>query len=185
MMKLLTYFLAIMVFTTPAMSEANKISILDDFVSSENLRWSFVTDQVMGGVSTGTFKIISNSQASFLQMKGNVSTENNGGFIQVRTSIGKSEAEKSKGVVLTLRGNSQAYFIHIRTNWTMLPWQYYQAEVFATDSWNTVRIPFSNFKSSSSVLPGKFGARNIRSIGIVAYGRNHEALIDISEIGLY
>ena len=165
--------------------EANKVTILDDFVSSENLRWRFLTDQVMGGVSTGTFKIISDSESSFLQMKGNVSTENNGGFIQVRTSVIKSEAEKSKGVVLTLRGNSQAYFIHIRTNWTMLPWQYYQAKVFAPDIWNTVRIPFSNFKSSSSVLPGKFGARNIRSIGIVAYGRDHEALIDISEIGLY
>ena len=45
--------------------------------------WEYISDQVMGGVSVGKVEIL-NDNKLFLRLSGDVSTKNNGGFIQVR-----------------------------------------------------------------------------------------------------
>ena len=89
------------------------------------------------------------------------------------------------GVYLRARGNSQKYFIHLRTRGTMLPWQYYQAEFDVSEDWQIFRLPLSDFKPSGSWLGKSPSPRSIRSLGIVAYGRDHRANIDVDEIGFY
>ena len=62
--------------------------IFEDF--SENIgesNWEFISDQVMGGISSGSFNILKEKNISFLRMTGKVSLENNGGFIQVRKLV--------------------------------------------------------------------------------------------------
>ena len=50
--------------------------------------WAFLADTVMGGVSRGNAEFIPGA----LRLTGNVSTKNNGGFIQVRTRINPNES---------------------------------------------------------------------------------------------
>ena len=55
--------------------------MLDDFDPSPKVEWNFVADSVMGGVSSGEVLLGSDGSEKFVSMIGNVSTENNGGFV--------------------------------------------------------------------------------------------------------
>ena len=160
-------------------------TLFDDFADSPSKRWEFITDQVMGGVSSGNLTFMTENGANFARMTGNVSLENNGGFIQFRRRV-TSHFEKSKqGLELKLRGNKQQYFVHIRTTGTFLPWQYYHAPFSSNSDWTIVRMPFSMFERSSGWLSKKITAKNIRSIGIVAYGKEHEVQLDVKQISIF
>ena len=159
--------------------------LFDDFLDNPTKRWEFITDQVMGGVSTGNVSFMTEKGTSYARMTGNVSLENNGGFIQFRRRV-TSHFEKSKqGLELKLRGNDQQYFVHIRTTGTFLPWQHYHAPFSSNSDWTIVRIPFSMFERSSGFLSKKITAKNIRSIGIVAFGKKHEVQLDVKQISIF
>ena len=147
--------------------------------------WRFVTDGVMGGVSRGSLSFETSDDVDFARLTGDVSTANNGGFIQLRTRLPSGAGKDVSGVYLRARGNSQKYFIHLRTRGTMLPWQYYQAEFDVSEDWQIFRLPLTGFKPSGSWLGKSPSPRSIRSLGIVAYGRDHKAIIDVDEIGFY
>ena len=118
-------------------------------------------------------------------MTGNVSTENNGGFIQMRMDLPDGAPEDATGVRLIVRGNNQAYFVHLRTKGTVLPWQYYQAGFNVKKDWGEVHLPFDAFRRSGRLLRAVPLAESINSIAVVAYGRDHEAEIDVREVGFY
>ena len=63
---------------------------------------------------------------SFYHMEGKVSTENNGGFIQIRRSLTDVNLKNAQSIKINASGNNQEYFLHLRTKGTLLPWQYYQ-----------------------------------------------------------
>ena len=56
-------------------------------ITNQSQKWNFITDQVMGGVSTGKFRIEEVDGIKCYRMIGDVSTKNNGGFIQVRRNL--------------------------------------------------------------------------------------------------
>ena len=157
--------------------------VIDGFSEYSIGRWRFVSDQVMGGVSSGTLNFELDDEDVVAHMTGSVSTENNGGFIQFRRNI--SLPESIIGIKLRVRGNNQKYFVHIRTRGTVLPWQYYSSEFAATDDWADVFLPLANFSRSSRWLNRTLEAASARSLGIVAYGRDHQADIQVSTIEGY
>ena len=73
--------------------------------------WSFFSDGVMGGVSSGKAMLRNSGQDNFVRIEGNVSTENNGGFIQIRHNLKKPLEETIKGIRLKVRGNGENYYI--------------------------------------------------------------------------
>lgn len=148
-------------------------------------QWTFVSDQVMGGVSTGQARIEARDGVPVLHLTGEVSTQNNGGFIQARTKLAARLDPKTSGVIMKVQGNDQRYFIHLRTSGTALPWQYYQAPFEATGQWQTVSVPFSQFKPSGRLLRASLRPENIRSLGIVAYGRPHTADLSVEFVGFF
>jgi hypothetical protein len=161
--------------------------MIDNFDADSMVRWSYVSDQVMGGVSEGSATMATDRDNgdSYAHMVGSVSTANNGGFIQLRTSLSAGVDKNAAGVYIKARGNGQKYYIHLRTRGTMLPWQYYQGTFDVSDQWQVIRLPLEAFKASGSWIRKSALPKSIRSIGIVAYGRNHQADIQISEIGFY
>ena len=139
----------------------------------------------MGGVSTGQVTFKTQDDKSYAQMTGRVSTENNGGFIQIRIDLPTAAPAGTQGIRLNLRGNDQSYFVHLRTNSTLLPWQYYQAEFTVTKNWTEIKLPLSAFKASGRMLRKKPRAQSLKSIGIVAFGRDHSAEIDVQKVSFY
>ena len=154
----------------------------ESFNPKKSRNWSFFTDGVMGGVSTGKAFIGKSGSDNFVRLEGKVSTANNGGFIQIRHSLTKSLDENIKGISLKVRGNGEKYYVFIRTRSTLLPWQFYNASFNTSKNWKVIKLNLSEFQPSSSFLRKTIKSSSIKSIGIVAYGRDHEAKIDVSEI---
>ena len=154
----------------------------ESFNPDKSRNWSFFTDGVMGGVSNGKAFLGKSCSDSFVRLEGKVSTANNGGFIQIRHSLTKALDENIQGISLKVRGNGEKYYVFIRTSSTLLPWQFYNAPFKTSKNWNVIKINLGAFQPSSSFLRKTIKSSSIKSIGIVAYGRDHEAKIDVSEI---
>ena len=56
-------------------------------LTNQSQNWLLITDQVMGGVSAGKFNVEKVDGVICYRMTGNVSTKNNGGFIQIRAKL--------------------------------------------------------------------------------------------------
>lgn len=148
--------------------------------------WRLVTDQVMGGRSSGRLTPDTADGRPCLRMRGEVRLDNNGGFVQAALDLAGDEIgdiTAYSGFVLELYGNDQQYNMHLRTSDLWLPWQAYRASFHVPRSWISLRLPFSGFKSYRT---GKdLDLEKLRRIGLVAIGREFEANLCIGKIGLY
>ena len=174
---------------SPASNASEIIKIIDDFTDSPERRWQFYTDQVMGGVSEGGASVRSGSEGPYVRLEGLVSTANNGGFVQIRRNV-NGGSKGAEGILLKVRGNGENYFIHLNTSETIfLPQQYrfyYQADFPTSKEWNVVKLPFSTaFERSNSQISKYFNGENVRTIGLLAYGKDHNALLEVKYLSFY
>lgn len=152
--------------------------ILEDFTDGEASGWSYVSDRVMGGVSNGDAQFLSEGDTTFARLAGEVSTANNGGFIQIRRPLSEPLPAGSTGLTLTLRGNGEHYYIHLRPQGSRRPWHYFAASFEAPEGWSEVTLNWSDFKAQGG-LSADFDPTQITSMGIVAYGADYEAELDV------
>lgn len=147
--------------------------------------WRLVSDGVMGGVSRGELVREDRLGEPCLGFRGQVSTENNGGFLQIALDVDADAlaARDQEGIRLVVSGNGEPYNLHLRTANLWLPWQSYRATFETVSEWREVRLPFSDF------TPYKTGAKldvgRLRRIGIVAIGRDFGADICVKDVALY
>ena len=171
--------LAILAMTLSLAAAPANATGIDDFSGNPASRWAFFTDQVMGGVSDG--------QTSFdgtaLRLTGTVSTANNGGFIQARLKLDRRLPSDATALVLRVRGNGERYFVHLRTGGTLLPWHYYQAPFETSADWTEVRVPLAAFEASTRMVRSRPEPASVRSIAVVAYGRDHAADLSVDWVG--
>ena len=141
--------------------------------------WTYLGDAVMGGVSQGAARV----EGGVLRLTGTVSTENRGGFIQARTALPDGLPEGATALRLRVRGNGERYFIHVRTTRTALPWQYFQQGFATGPDWAEVILPLSGFVPSGRLMAVALRPRDVRSLGLVAYGRDHVADVSLAAFG--
>ena len=168
---------------SPALANAEDATI--QFSLTEQSRWVYFSDQVMGGVSEGQATLEQIDDQPALRLSGMVSTANRGGFIQARTTLDAPLPATAQGVILNVRGNDQTYFIHLRTTRTLLPWQFYQASFEVSESWQEVRIPFADFNPYGRLVGRTFNVESVRSLAIAAFGRDHSADLSVRAVGFY
>ena len=177
-----------MLLTFTTMISAAEEDINLPFTQDSAKYWQYLSDRTMGGVSDGEATLEQDGEMFFARLTGNVSTKNNGGFIQLRSMFSfdnfEKDGKKVKGVRLNVRGNGETYYIFIRTNETQSPSDYYSASFEANSYWKMIDLPFNKFersRSNNSILD----AKNIRSFGIVAYGRDFISDVSVSTINFY
>ena len=91
-------------------------------LTNQSQQWNFITDQVMGGLSTGKFIVEKVDGVMCYRMTGDVSTKNNGGFIQIRAKLNPEiNSKEYDGVYLKVYGNEKNYNLHLRTGLTLAP----------------------------------------------------------------
>lgn len=171
--------------TSAIAEETAQATTHEDSSMQPDTHWRFFTDQVMGGQSAGQVTPGADAEQPYTRMTGSVSTANRGGFIQMRLDLPDPPPSNTEGVRLIVRGNDQRYFVHLRTSGTMLPWQYYQAGFEVTETWAEVRLPLESFVASGALMRRVPSASSLRSAAVVAYGRDHEAQIDVQALGFY
>ena len=184
----ISYFLSLIVMIT-INSKAIAVEDLSyPFNTDSGRYWQYISDQVMGGVSVGKVTLEQDGEMYYARLTGNVSTRNNGGFIQLRSGISFANSEKDgknlQGVRLNVRGNGETYEIHITTNDRTYRGDYYSATFKADFDWKMIDLPFNKFKRKRSNNT-KLDAQNITRLGIVAYGREYVADISVSTIEFY
>ena len=179
---------------TPAMAETipRNASIIDDLSSqapaaSIGTSWQLFTDQVMGGVSTGTMsrEVVGGRLA--IRMRGDVRLENNGGFVQMALDLspdsGVVDASAWSGIEIDLYGDDQDYGMHLRTSDLMRPWQSYRQSFRALPKWQTIRLPFAGFSAHRTEIP--LDLRRLRRLGLAAIGRAFSADLAIGGLRFF
>ena len=162
-------------------SGSNGEYILKDDFTNEN-EWTYIADNVMGGISDGGVEFNLVDSNVYALLSGNVSTENNGGFIQIRRELKNIDLSKAKSIRVYARGNNEKYYIFLRTTGTILPWQYYSHEFTVNEEYNEFIMPIKDFKKSGTLLAKQVNPKKITSVAIVAYGRDHVAEIYVKEL---
>ncbi len=139
--------------------------------------WQLFTDRVMGGVSSGTMMWEMVAGRPAIRMRGDVSVENNGGFVQIALDLaaGGSAVDASawRGLELDVFGNGEDYGVHLRTEDLSRPWQSYRQGFRAEPRWRTIHLAFRDFVPYRTDIP--LNVRRLRRIGVVAIGRAFSA----------
>lgn len=167
------------------------VFLIDDFsredASSLGTRWQAFTDRVMGGLSEGraSFETIEGKRC--LRLRGDVSLENQGGFVQAALPLAKGDGDLDasgyRGLRLWVRGNGAVYYIHLRTGDSRLPWQYYAAEFETGPAWKQVDVPFSAFLPEN--LSRDLDTRSLRRLAVVAAKKAFSADVAVARIEFY
>lgn len=154
---------------------------------ARRLRWRGVTDAVMGGVSRAEVSEENILGRDAVRLRGRVSTENNGGFVQIALDLdaggGTLDARACSGVAIDVWGNGEAYGAHLRTTAMWRPQQSYRQAFVATGAWQSLRLPFADFTAHRIDVP--LDVARLRRIGLVAIGREFEADLAIARLALY
>jgi hypothetical protein len=139
--------------------------------------WRLFTDRVMGGVSNGTMVREMVAGRPAIRMRGDVSLENNGGFIQVSLDLSPDgqaiDASAWRGIQIDVLGNGENYNVHLRTEDLTQSWQSYRQGFKAEPEWRTIQLPFDKFMPHRTEIP--LDMRRLKRIGVVALGRAFSA----------
>ena len=121
---------------------ASEKMIFDFQTATNSPAWQVVNDDVMGGVSTSQFQVLTNGFALF---SGTLRLENNGGFASVRSAPVRENLTGLTAFVLRVRGDGRRYKFSARTG-TGFDTPFYQCS-FTTKqgAWEEHRLAFSDF----------------------------------------
>ena len=158
----------------------------DAYMSIPADDWRLVTDNVMGGVSRGVLRRVQEDGKECIRLSGEVSTANNGGFIQIALDIDNALAIKAAaydGIRVNVYGNAEQYNMHLRTQDLWFPWQAYRYTFSAAATWQEVDLPFNSFMPYKTTT--RLNVDRLKRIGIVAIGREFSVDICVGSLGFY
>lgn len=142
-------------------------NLLFDFANATNAAWQIVNDDVMGGVSTSSFRVM-NGVAVF---RGKLSLENNGGFASVRSLPVRPELGDTDSFVIRVRGDGRRYKFTARRDANLDSAIYQCSFTTKKGEWEEHRLPLKAFVPSfrgrvlTEVPPLK--ATEVTSIGFL------------------
>ena len=168
-----------------------KSAIIDDLsrdtpLSTIGTRWQLFTDRVMGGVSNGTMFREPVAGRPAIRMRGDVSLENNGGFVQIALDLAPDgravDVSAWSGLELDVFGNGEEYSVHLRTSDLTRPWQSYRQSFRADPQWRIAYFRFEEFVPYRTDVP--LNTQRLRRIGVVAIGRAFSADLAVGGVRL-
>jgi hypothetical protein len=166
-------------------------AIIDDLsrdppMSAIGTKWQLFTDLVMGGVSDGTMVREMVAGRPAIRMRGDVSLENNGGFVQIALDLAPDgravDVSAWSGLELDVFGNGEEYSVHLRTSDVARRWQSYRQSFRADPQWRTAYFRFEEFVPYRTDVPLK--TQRLRRIGVVAIGRAFSADLAVGGVRL-
>jgi hypothetical protein len=167
-------------------------AIIDDMsldfpLASNGARWELLSDRVMGGISAGGLSRETVAGRKAIRLQGEVSLENNGGFIQMALDLDPSGAaidcRAFTGLEIDVAGNDETYGLHLRTIALERPWQSYRQSFRAVGAWQSISLPFTGFVPHRT--SAAFDPRHLRRLGLVAIGRAFRADLALAGIRFY
>ena len=149
--------------------------------------WRGFSDRVMGGISNVDLKSADIAGKQCIRMRGDVTRESNGGFIQMALYFGRNYEELNgsdyKGIEVLVYGNNEDYNLHVRTADCGWHDQSYRATFFAEPSWQRLRFAWSDFQPNRLAEP--LDSSSLQRIAVLGWMREFKADVALAEISLY
>ncbi len=124
------------------MSQHNPTLVAFDS-QNQALEWKALGDKVMGGRSDGTVVSSDEGHGCFY---GTVRLDNGGGFASAKADLpNKVDASRYTGVEFFARGDGKTYKVGLRNSTNRNSVVYQQNFTPDADSWDRIRLPFSDF----------------------------------------
>tara|TARA_B110001450_G_scaffold119187_1_gene112372 strand:- start:91 stop:600 length:510 start_codon:yes stop_codon:yes gene_type:complete len=158
--------------------------IIFDFNKNSSIsNWVVVDDVVMGGRSTGNFKLNKDGNGVFY---GNVSLDNNGGFSSLRHGFNKLNIEKFKTLVLKIKGDGKNYQFRIKHKSS--DYASYITSFSSSGEWQEIEIPinsmYPSFRGRKLDEPN-FSHKSVEEITfLIANKKNEDFMLIIDKIEL-
>jgi monofunctional biosynthetic peptidoglycan transglycosylase len=127
--------------TMKADTTTNK-TLFDFQAATNSSAWEVVNDDVMGGVSTSQFQVVTNGCAVF---SGTVRLENNGGFASVRSAPVRENLTGLAAFVLRVRGDGRRYKFSVRSSAGFDTPLYQCSFTTKPGEWEEHRLAFRDF----------------------------------------
>ncbi len=129
--------------------------------------WQTVNDGVMGGRSSGRFKI---TNEGTLEFSGTLSLENNGGFASVRSRLKPIGLNAGDTLVIRARGDGREYTFNLYVPSRTVAFSYRTTFRTEKDQWVEVELPLDRFEATSfgrvvsgqPLVPG-----NVQGVGVL------------------
>ena len=143
--------------------------MLIEFTDAEEIqRWIAINDDVMGGISQSRIELLPAGNALF---SGQISLENNGGFVSIRRRFGDYNLGACSGVMIKVQGDGRTYQFRVKTDEQYDGIAYRTLFASDTDQWQTLTLPFDSFSASfrGKPVPGApvLDPEQIRQIGLL------------------
>lgn len=148
--------------------------------------WEYVADTVMGGVSTGAVTREDVAGRPAARLTGEVSLDNNGGFIQMAFDLADGavmDASGFAGVEMQVYGNGAGYELRLRTDQLSRPWQSFRAGFDTLQKWQKICLPWAAFEPHRT--DAMLDPARLRRIGVLAIGSEMQADIAVAEIRFF
>jgi len=133
----------ILIFTHLFLSFLMSQEIFDFNKSSDLSGWMIVDDVVMGGRSSGVFRLDKEGHGVF---EGEVSLENNGGFSSVRYEFENMQVNENVKINLRLRGDGKVYQFRIKS--TASDYVSFVTSFTTTGKWEEIEIELKDMYPS-------------------------------------
>ena len=170
---------------TTSQAPHNKPITLFNFSKRVDINnWRIVNDDVMGGISTSSFKL---SKAGHGIFQGNISTENNGGFASVLYIMDEMNIKASTTIRIKVKGDGTNYQFRIK-NKTSDYFSY--ITTFSTNGeWQVIELKlkdfYASFRGRKLEIPN-FDKDEIGQVAfLIANGTDEAFKLEIDSIELY
>jgi len=146
--------------------------------------WRIVNDNVMGGISSSSFKL---SKAGHGIFQGDVSTENNGGFASVRYIMDEMNIKASTVIRISVKGDGKNYQFRLK-NKTSDYFSY--ITTFSTNGeWQVIELKlkdfYASFRGRKLEIPN-FDKDEIGQVAfLIANGTDEAFKLEIDKIEVY
>ncbi|WP_309022906.1 CIA30 family protein [Pelagicoccus sp. SDUM812002] len=127
---------------------ARTIATFDNAIEFRN--WTVVNDTVMGGVSQSIFEQTSYGNLLF---SGELSLENNGGFVSIRNRPQPLDLRKGSEIKLRVRGDGRTYYFDLRPSNQRMAGSFRTAFATKDDEWQEISLPLTSFAAQSFGRP--------------------------------
>ena len=148
--------------------------------------WEYVSDRVMGGVSNGQVRLYPEDGHEVAQLTGDVSLDNNGGFVQMafdlRPGGAPFDASRWHGIAFEAKGNREEYEVRLRTTDLSRPWQSFRAAFTAGATWQRHSFLFESFQPHRT--DQVFDLKQLKRVGVLAIGRSFVADLSVRGVSM-
>ena len=164
------------------MSQVNLV-IFNFDKNSDISSWRTVDDNVMGGKSTGNFKL---NEEGYGEFYGEVSLENNGGFSSLRHQFNTANVKGCTEVVIHLKGDGKNYQFRLKDD---LDKRHSYIHQFKTSgAWQTIVIQLSEmypaFRGNKLSIVN-FSAKQVEEVAFLIGNKKEEQFkLEIDKIYL-